>query len=177
MVSDKVKRVKSVRKWLEKAEKSYDRNQEISGELNLIMAQAEMQRLKETRKPSAWRAWGVKAMALVFAVGLFSAANYGYGLLTEKDTPASIASTTADIPKKMEVTAPSGTVGAGADEIARPLAEAAEVMHSMPEEQALEQPQQVMIEAPVVRAAPPVLSEREIQSVVGEAGRALRGET
>ena len=46
MPGDKLKRVKSVKKWLDKAENSYLNNKDISGELNLMMAQAEMQRLK-----------------------------------------------------------------------------------------------------------------------------------
>ena len=48
MPGDKLKRVKSVKRWLDKAENSYSNNKDISGELNLMMAQAEMQRLKET---------------------------------------------------------------------------------------------------------------------------------
>lgn len=42
MPGDKLKRVKSVKKWLDKAENSYLNNKDISGELNLMMAQAEM---------------------------------------------------------------------------------------------------------------------------------------
>ena len=52
MPGDKLKRVKSVKKWLDKAENSYLNNKDISGELNLMMAQAEMQRLKETHPHS-----------------------------------------------------------------------------------------------------------------------------
>ena len=47
MPGDKLKRVKSVKRWLDKAENSYSNNKDISGELNLMMAQAEMQRLKK----------------------------------------------------------------------------------------------------------------------------------
>lgn len=177
MVSDKVKRVKSVRRWLEKAEKSYDSNQEISGELNLIMAQAEMQRLKETRKPSVWRIWSVRAMALVVAVGIFSAANYGYTFLTDKEMPAPLAATADEVPKKAEIKASTGALGDGLSEAAKPSVAAAETAEPMPaEERALEQ-QAPVLSVPAARASAPVLSEREIQSVVGEAGRALRGET
>lgn len=48
MPGDKLKRVKSVKRWLDKAENSYSNNKDISGELNLMIQQAEMQRLKET---------------------------------------------------------------------------------------------------------------------------------
>ena len=50
MSGDTLKRVKSVKRWLEKAENSYSNHKELTGEMNLIMAQAEMQRLKEVAK-------------------------------------------------------------------------------------------------------------------------------
>lgn len=37
MPGDKLKRVKSVKRWLDKAENSYSNNKDISGELNLMM--------------------------------------------------------------------------------------------------------------------------------------------
>ena len=48
MSGDTLKRVKSVKRWLEKAENSYSNHKELTGEMNLIMAQAEMQRLIST---------------------------------------------------------------------------------------------------------------------------------
>ena len=54
MSGDTLKRVKSVKRWLEKAENSYSNHKELTGEMNLIMAQAEMQRLKEVRR-NHWR--------------------------------------------------------------------------------------------------------------------------
>jgi len=47
MSGDTLKRVKSVKRWLEKAENSYSNHKELTGEMNLIMAQAEMQRLNQ----------------------------------------------------------------------------------------------------------------------------------
>ena len=76
MPGDKVNRVKSIRKWLEKAEKSYSSHKELSGELNLIMARAEMNRLDEvhdwTRKKNGlsdvqlwlWRSLSLQAVPL-----------------------------------------------------------------------------------------------------------------
>ena len=57
MSGDTLKRVKSVKRWLEKAENSYSNHKELTGEMNLIMAQAEMQRLKEVRGTSPRRKW------------------------------------------------------------------------------------------------------------------------
>ena len=56
MSGDTLKRVKSVKRWLEKAENSYSNHKELTGEMNLLMAQAEMQRLKEVRGTSPRRA-------------------------------------------------------------------------------------------------------------------------
>ena len=60
MVGDKLRRVKSVKKWLDKAEQSYSSDKEISGEINLIMAQAEMQRLKEVHPYRNVKKWGIR---------------------------------------------------------------------------------------------------------------------
>ena len=71
MPGDKLKRVKSVKKWLDKAENSYLNNKDISGELNLMMAQAEMQRLKETHPHEKAKRWGIRLSAMAAAAVLF----------------------------------------------------------------------------------------------------------
>ena len=71
MPGDKLKRVKSVKKWLDKAENSYLNNKDISGELNLMMAQAEMQRLKETHSHEKAKKWGIRLSAMAAAAVLF----------------------------------------------------------------------------------------------------------
>ena len=70
MSGDIVKRVQAVRKWLEKAEHSYSSHKEITGEINLIMAQAEMQRLNETHKNSKVRRWMLRPWALLLRFSL-----------------------------------------------------------------------------------------------------------
>ena len=70
MAGDKLNRVKSVRKWLDKAEQSYSRDKEISGEINLIMAQAEMQRLKENYPHKQVKKWSIRVGAFALAVGI-----------------------------------------------------------------------------------------------------------
>ena len=71
MPGDKLKRVKSVKRWLDKAENSYSNNKDISGELNLMMAQAEMQRLKETHPHEKAKKWGIRLSAMAAAAVLF----------------------------------------------------------------------------------------------------------
>ena len=73
MSGDTLKRVKSVERWLEKAENSYSNHKELTGEMNLIMAQAEMQRLKEVRGTSPRRKWLLRGGALAVAERFSSA--------------------------------------------------------------------------------------------------------
>ena len=44
---DTVHRVRAVRSWLEKAEASFDEESDIKGELNLMLAEAEMKNLRK----------------------------------------------------------------------------------------------------------------------------------
>lgn len=76
MSGDTLKRVKSVKRWLEKAENSYSNHKELTGEMNLIMAQAEMQRLKEVRGTSPRRKWLLRGGALAVAGLLFLGASF-----------------------------------------------------------------------------------------------------
>ena len=76
MSGDTLKRVKSVKRWLEKAENSYSNHKELTGEMNLIMAQAEMQRLKEVRGTSRRRKWLLRGGALAVAGALFLGASF-----------------------------------------------------------------------------------------------------
>ena len=164
MTGDKLKRVQAVRKWLEKAEQSFTLHRDISGEWNLIMAQAEMQRLRETdRAGRRRRLWGSRVLALAAAAALFS----GYSLWQSyREEPVPIS---AVVPAEQTAAAP---------EPARespPLPEAAAVS-AAGTETVPAKPQ----ETPAASAAaspPAALSEWEIQSVVGEAGRALRGQS
>ena len=134
MPGDKLKRVKSVKKWLDKAENSYLNNKDISGELNLMMAQAEMQRLKETHPHEKAKRWGIRLSAMAAAAVLFIGFSNLLSANADKSVSATESSNSDPIPtKSIQTEAP----------------------------------------APVL----PVMSQSEIQSVVGEAGRALRGQS
>lgn len=93
MTTEKLKRVQSIRRWLEKAEQSYLRHREVAGELNLLMAQAEMQRLKERdytcpkRRP-----WKMRIIAFIVAAGLFSGLTFWQNRETEttQSVPVSV---------------------------------------------------------------------------------------
>lgn len=189
MSGDTLKRVKSVKRWLEKAENSYSNHKELTGEMNLIMAQAEMQRLKEVRGTSPRRKWLLRGGALAVAGLLFLGASFMQErLLSPAPTPARTVETAVTTPdatvapveeaeKKNEevlpVSAETVTTEPMETNPSKPTPEAASPTQAAP---AVSTPVPAPVKASaVMKPAVPALSDQEIQSVVGEAGRALRG--
>lgn len=162
-MQDKLKRVRAIRKWLEKAENSYTSNKDISGEINLIMAQAEMQRLKETEKPHPVRVWGKRGLALFAALAIVGGAaliRYELKAHDARVTARAKAAVMQMFSKEKEET--EETPAAPAAPVPAPVEAAGNTAEvSAPAEES---------------ASAPVMSEAEIASVVGEAGRALRGQ-
>lgn len=162
-MQDKLKRVRAIRKWLEKAENSYTSNKDISGEINLIMAQAEMQRLKETEKPHPVRVWGKRGLALFAALAIVGGAaliRYELKAHDARVTARAKAAVMQMFSKEKEET--EETPAAPAAPAPAPVEAAGNTAE---------------VSAPVEESASaPVMSEAEIASVVGEAGRALRGQ-
>lgn len=188
MSGDTLKRVKSVKRWLEKAENSYSNHKELTGEMNLIMAQAEMQRLKEVRGTSPRRKWLLRGSALAVAGLLFLGVSF---LQDSFSAPAS----TPVRPVETAVTTPTAAVvpveeaDKKAEEILSVSAETVttepmDMDPSKPDPEAApakaatidmtSAPAPVEVSA-VMKPKAPALSDQEIQRVVGEAGRALRG--
>lgn len=180
MSGDTLKRVKSVKRWLEKAEKSYSNHKELTGEMNLIMAQAEMQRLREVRGTSPRRKWLLRGGALAVAGLLFLGASLLKDSLFPSPVPAkpaqTVVTTSPETPKPVEEAVQK------AEEVPAPVETV--MTEQVETKQAPEAPKaapvvSTPVPAPIKVAAPkpaaPVLSDQEIQRVVGEAGRALRG--
>ena len=163
MPGDKLKRVKSVKRWLDKAENSYSNNKDISGELNLMMAQAEMQRLKETHPHEKAKKWGIRLSAMAAAAVLFIGFSNLFSANADKSPVISWETTVS----KEEVPEDKNLV---LSETVQPAVAATESSNTDPVPT-----KSIQTEAP----APvlPVMSQSEIQSVVGEAGRALRGQS
>ena len=163
MPGDKLKRVKSVKRWLDKAENSYSNNKDISGELNLMMAQAEMQRLKETHPHEKAKKWGIRLSAMAAAAVPFIGFSNLFSANADKSPVISRETTVS----KEEVPEDKNLV---LSETVQPAVAATESSNTDPVPT-----KSIQTEAP----APvlPVMSQSEIQSVVGEAGRALRGQS
>lgn len=49
------KHMRSARQWLVRAEEDFSKNDDIRGELNLFLAQAELQHLQEAKRKQSWR--------------------------------------------------------------------------------------------------------------------------
>lgn len=166
MPGDKLKRVKSVKRWLDKAENSYSNNKDISGELNLMMAQAEMQRLKETHPHEKAKKWGIRLSAMAAAAVLFIGFSNLFSANADKSPVISRETTVSkeEVPKVPE------DKNLVLPETVQPTVAATESFNTDPVPT-----KSIQTEAP----APvlPVMSQSEIQSVVGEAGRALRGQS
>jgi hypothetical protein len=192
MSGDIVKRLQSARRWLEKAEHSFDRHEEVSGELNLIMAQAEMQRLKETRSSffiqhQHFFKWLAAAAAVCLFVGISSvwhevspAAQIPPVYMPESVHTAGPSSSTAPASA-----AQPGTLQASVPQASPAVSEKISAVRSPADTGAAAEEQKPVYTAETQapryqdsrneETAVPVMSQQEIQSVVGDAGRALRG--
>lgn len=176
MSGDKIKRVRAVRQWLEKAEHSYSSHREITGEINLIMAQAEMQRLKETHKNSRFQRYIVRIGALGAALGICLCINLVWNAINvpvnETNLPVQIV-----INEKTPVTvseAPRADSTVTVEKSSEHSIVATQPAFS--ESYSSTKDNSVSAEAPSIAKPRVSLSDKEIQSVVGEAGRALRGQ-
>ncbi len=167
-MQDKLRRVQAIRKWLEKAEISYTSHKEVKGEINLIMAQAEMQRLKETEPPHPLRVWGRRGLALLAAFCIV-----GGGVWIRYELKAHDARVTARA--KAAVTKMLSQEKETAAEAA-PTPEVPAVSQPPGTESGVVSVSPVVTESAAAEEPVSVLSEAEIASVVGEASRALRGE-
>ena len=168
-MQDKLRRVQAIRKWLEKAEISYTSHKEVKGEINLIMAQAEMQRLKETEPPHPLRVWGRRGLALLAAFCIV-----GGGVWIRYELKAHDARVTARA--KAAVTKMLSQEKETAAEETKPTAEAPVAPSQTETAPEVVSVSPVVTEPAATAETAPVMSEAEIASVVGEASRALRGE-
>lgn len=78
-------KIHSVKTWLDKAENSYDDNSKAKGELNILMAKAEMQHLEENNKPfvKGYTLLGIPFM--FFAIAILAMSLWTKGTPTESN--------------------------------------------------------------------------------------------
>lgn len=81
----KTHHLRSARQWLTRAEESFDKDRDIRGELDLFLAQAELERAKERGQSQVWlKKYPAlrHGLAILFAVTLASA---GYGVYNQSN--------------------------------------------------------------------------------------------
>lgn len=182
--NDVMKHVKSAKQWLEKAEGSFERHSAIKGRLNLLLAEAEMQQLREKRQRSSeyiwWQQLSAVAVAVVIGIGILCMwpKIVQPSPIAHDDSSAWIATV---VPKQASWLSQQAT----------PLVLTAESEHAVPavEKQALPQREEEMRQnektLPINQkeisdethssAQTVVLNQQEIQQAVRDANRSLRG--
>lgn len=165
------RRVHATRRWLEKAEESFRNRSTVKGELNLLLAQAEWQKLREQRgtdrRLSYWQqgaALAVALLAVLWLVGAWPSAPRG---IEDGDVPA--APIVREVPTSFVLPQGPGLTFTpkAAPVVPAPLVTAPVAVTS-------ETAGAVAPEAVVVPAQP--LSQAELNSVVSDAGKVLRGQ-
>lgn len=175
---DTVHRVRAVRSWLEKAEASFDEESDIKGELNLMLAEAEMKNLRKHHPVSkGWLRTGAVITALFLALGGW----YGFHLYGQGASPPVMGTVT---PAPAAEPVPAEEVPPPAQAIPAPPAEPA-APATPDRDEPMVQPAATAVTAPAtpVQSAPApvrtetkaVLSDRQVQATVQEARHTLRG--
>ena len=178
-------RLRSARQWLVRAEQSFEKNRDIRGELDLLLAKAELQHVQENKQSKGWRyKSALLRHGLAFGLAVFIAAagigGAAYWTMQEREkaTPIPLASQEKfNVPAKMETTfsvrphqpevspvpGPAPAAPVQAEALTAPVAatvtrENGSAVRSVP------------------NAQPATVSQAEMQRLVREAGKSLRGE-
>lgn len=179
----KTKHLRSARQWLTRAEESFDKDRDVRGELNLFLAQAELQHAQETSQTRGWlRKYPAlrHGLAAIVAVTLASAA---YGVYNQSNENASIQSVPSTIisqpvirpgPTENNVISLQPPVVSPAPAVvSRQAAEPAVQIAPLRQQAEEKGPEPVAVQISEQRS--PVSSE-EMKSLIRAAGKSLRGE-
>lgn len=188
---DRTQHVRSAKNWLEKAEQSFGRQSDIKGELNLMLAEAEMKNLRQNHAAGRklFRA-GALGMALVIAI-------VGAGALQLYRMPG-----VAPVMKAETVVMPGRSLSGPEWVKTPPLQYDGEEKNVAPRPtSSVQTSSEAVVTAPVVQAQPeareaaaeaepvqeastartvavssrPVMTDRQVQEVVQDARHSLRG--
>lgn len=173
-------RLAAARQWLHQAEESFGKKKEMQGELNLLLAQAELQHVRESRKLPFWLQprWGWQGMAMAFAVLLSLSAGAGVFWAKQHAIDSAVVVTDSIVPSRTsnleigpipeqpvvvsEAQQPPLNVETAAVVLAKPKAVAA-----------IQEEKQTEEASKTVKAE--TVSPEEMQKALRAAGKALRG--
>lgn len=184
----KTKHLRSARQWLTRAEESFDKDRDIRGELNLFLAQAELQHVQETGRNQGWlKKYPVllHGLAAVVAVTLAWAVYGAYNQPPSAAQPA--ASPLLSQPGSQRVPGDGNPIFLQPPAVAPvPAAVSAPVAAPAPAEPSAvravvpvkrqadgKKPEPVAVSEPIERS--PVSSD-EMKNLIRAAGKSLRGE-
>lgn len=173
MSGDKIKRVRAIRKWLEMAEDSYQSHEDLNGEIHLIFARAEMERLKETQHAPDVLKWILRFGAFLAAVLLLGILWVGKEYIAkERQAPAFPA-----IQQELDRNPSEESGNLLRTNISEPAADSSvkAVEKDSGREPAEQKEKAGDTAGERTSEMYPGLSDQEIQMVVGEASRTLRG--
>ena len=174
--------VRSAKMWLEKAEQSFDRQSEIQGELNLMLAEAEMKNLRKRHglKVRAKRRVAAAMGIAVMAAGLWYAATRESlsTALPARDAIPAVQQSPEKLPAVPAKTAAQPEPYTGRQAQAEPAAAARPTASQEQRDDAAAPASASEAAAPIQRSAPApkeVLTDAQIQQAVRDARHSLRG--
>lgn len=185
--------LRSARQWLTKAEESFNNDRQVSGELNLLLAQAELEHVKEVNRGQRMKKYSLllHGTALTVAVCFAIVGFYAHGMLDKprQPTPLSAGQTSAKSALQADFP-PSGIQTPQPIESARqtpasdlPAADAAEKLPPDNREGLAKESGAIRatVRMPLAGqgmgpAHSPVLSREEIRQIIQAADKSLRGE-
>lgn len=189
---NKAAHVRSAKKWLEKAEKSFDNQATVQGELNLMLAEAEMENLRKKRGTQKWLQAAAAAMLCLLCLG----GAFWLKQPTSAETSMPIEKTAAKaavpaLPSNMPAVPAEDTTAGDIQEKSSAVPDI--IPEDMASSSSEESPAAPILQAETGRnpsreeTAPPpvphhttpavkqVLSERQVQEAVQDARHSLRG--
>lgn len=175
--------LRSAKEWVTKAEEAFDKEHDVRAELDLMLAQAELQHVKEANRSRQWRyKYAAVRHGVALTLAAFMAVAIG-GVYWWTSKPV----LRTPVPLAGQVTVPAETViksTAKTEAVVLPEKSAGEqgisaqqavkpVVNSLPRQTAESGKTQ---QAPAYEPQPPIVSADEMQKMVRAAGKSLRGQ-
>lgn len=172
--------LRSAKEWLTKAEEAFDKQHDIRAELDLMLAQAELQHAKEANRSRQWRYKYVLfrhglALTLALLVVVGGGGLYWWAI---RPVPTAPIPLTAQIHLPVEV-APKVEEPVPVANVATARIEEEIPVQQVTTEKEVSKPSKVILTSqpePATYRAPVVVSENEMQKLVRAAGKSLRGQ-
>jgi len=170
------KHISAAKDWLGRAENSMDRKNDVRGDLDIMLAQAELQQAKETRLGYGWRKWLVRLSPILVALLL----GIGYMVFLQVASP-----TPADSHEQSSSPAPAVDYQESAEEAPKlEVADSAEKTEAVPRSYEVSPSKDSPVadnglekkgEAPVISPAiTENIPEADMQKLMQAAGKTLR---